>query len=96
MVAPRDHASDRDALTPAMPGRRAAGSRLMSREGASPARAFLTALVLYATITGQSPLNLPALPQFPVATAMQERLRDIAAEAVQTTRPRMWCSGDVI
>ena len=32
----------------------------------APAGAFLAALVLYATITGLSPLDLPALPQYPV------------------------------
>jgi hypothetical protein len=60
----------------------------------SPAGAFLAALVLYATITGLSPLDLPALPQFPVNTATQATLRGIAAETVQTVPPRMWCPGD--
>jgi hypothetical protein len=36
----------------------------------APAGAFLAALVLYATITGLSPLDLPALPQFPVSAAV--------------------------
>ena len=62
----------------------------------APAGAFLAALVLYATITGSSPLNLPALPQYPVSPAVQEVLRGIAAETVQTVPPRMWCPGDVI
>jgi len=61
-----------------------------------PAGAFLTALVLYATITGQSPLTLPTLTQYPVAGSVQETLRGIAAEAVQTTPPRQWCPGDVL
>ena len=60
----------------------------------APAGAFLAALVLYATITGQSPLDLPALPQYPVDTAVQETLRGIAAETVQTVPPRMWCPAD--
>jgi hypothetical protein len=61
-----------------------------------PAGAFLTALVLYATITGQSPLDLPPMPQYPVELSLQETLRGIAAETVQTIPPRMWCPGDAI
>jgi hypothetical protein len=62
----------------------------------APAGAFLAALVLYATITGHSPLDLPALPQYPVDVSLQATLRAIAAETVQTVPPRMWCPGDVI
>jgi hypothetical protein len=62
----------------------------------APAGAFLAALVLYATITGLSPLDLPALPQYPVDVATQATLRGIAAETVQTVPPRMWCPGDAI
>jgi hypothetical protein len=62
----------------------------------APAGAFLAALVLYATITGQSPLNLPAFPQFPVDASLQATLRGIAAETVQMVPPRMWCPGDAI
>ena len=62
----------------------------------APAGAFLAALVLYATITGLSPLDLPSLPQYPVSVSMQATLRGIAAETVQTVPPRMWCPGDVI
>ena len=61
----------------------------------APAGAFLAALVLYATITGQSPLDLPTLPQYPVDATVQETLRGIAAETVQTVPPRMWCPEDV-
>jgi hypothetical protein len=60
----------------------------------APAGAFLAALVLYATITGQSPLDLPPLPQYPVDVSLQEQLRGIAAETVQTVPPRMWCPLD--
>ncbi|HEY7639796.1 MAG TPA: hypothetical protein VH814_08735 [Steroidobacteraceae bacterium] len=62
----------------------------------SPAGAFLAALVLYATITGQSPQDLPALTRYPVDAAVQEELRGIAAETVQTVPPRMWCPADAI
>jgi len=60
----------------------------------APMGAFLSALVLYATITGQSPLNLPAFPQYPVSAASQAMLRGVVAETIQTTPPRMWCPGD--
>jgi hypothetical protein len=62
----------------------------------APAGAFLAALVLYATITGLSPLEVPPLPQYPVSTSIQATLRGIAAETVQTVPPRMWCPGDLI
>jgi hypothetical protein len=62
----------------------------------APAGAFLAALVLYATITGQSPLDLPPLPQIPVDASLQATLRGIAAETVQMVPPRMWCPGDAI
>jgi hypothetical protein len=60
----------------------------------APAGAFLAALVLYATITGLSPLDVPPLPRYPVDLSMQATLRGIAAETVQTVAPRMWCPGD--
>ena len=62
----------------------------------APAGAFLAALVLYATITGLSPLDLPPLRQYPVDDSLQETLRGIAAETVQTVPPRMWCPADAI
>jgi hypothetical protein len=62
----------------------------------SEAGAFLAALVLYATITGLSPLDLPPLPQFPVSASLQATLREVAAETVLTVPPRMWCPGDAI
>lgn len=61
-----------------------------------PAGAFLSALVLYATITGKSPLDLPTLPRYPIAASVQQTLRGIAAETLQTVPPRMWCPGDVV
>jgi hypothetical protein len=59
------------------------------------AGAFLAALLLFATITGNSPMDVPALPvQFPVDSATQAQLREIAAETVQTWPPRAWCPSD--
>lgn len=78
------------ARDPALPLHAADGNH------AAPAGTFLAALVLYATITGQSPLNLPAFSQYPVDPALQATLRGIAAETVQTVPPRMWCPGDAI
>lgn len=61
----------------------------------APAGAFLAALVLYATITGLSPLDLPPLQQYPIDVSLQATLRGIAAETVQTVPPRMWCPADL-
>jgi hypothetical protein len=60
----------------------------------APNGAFLAALILFATITGGSPLSLPSLPQYPVDDATQAFLRGIAAETVQTWPPRAWCPSD--
>ncbi|MEO8102650.1 MAG: hypothetical protein ABI790_08995 [Betaproteobacteria bacterium] len=60
----------------------------------APAGAFLTALVLYATITGLSPADLPTLSQPSVDAPIQLQLRGIATETVQTIAPRLWCPGD--
>lgn len=60
----------------------------------NPAGAFLAALILFATITGGSPADLPPFPQFSVDVPTQELLRAIAAETVQVWPPRAWCPGD--
>jgi hypothetical protein len=60
----------------------------------APAGAFLAALILYATITGASPLDLPALPQYPVDAGTQSLLRAIADETVRMVPPRLWCPTD--
>jgi hypothetical protein len=60
----------------------------------APAGAFLAALVLYATTTGSSPLDLPVLAQLNVDAGTQAAMRAIAAETVATIPPRQWCSGD--
>jgi hypothetical protein len=60
---------------------------------ANAAGAFLTALVLYATVTGASPRELPALPGgLPVQK--QAQLRQLAAEALQADAPRLHCPQD--
>jgi len=51
-------------------------------------------LVLYATITRLSPLDVPPLQQYPVDVSLQETPRGIAAETVQTVPPRTWRPGD--
>lgn len=60
----------------------------------SPAGAFLTALVLQATMTGVSPLDLPALPGIGVDDGTQALLRAVAADAVADWPPRAWCPDD--
>ena len=73
------------------------GSRARQRaigNHSAPAGAFLAALVLYATITRLSPLDVPPLQQYPVDVSLQETPRGIAAETVQTVPPRTWRPGD--
>lgn len=60
----------------------------------SPAGAFLAALILFATITGDSPLAVPPLPQLGVDVATQALLREVAEETVQVWPPRAWCPAD--
>jgi len=60
----------------------------------SPAGAFLASLVLMATITGSSPLDVPVLPEFGVDAATQALLRVAADDTVQAWPPRTWCPDD--
>lgn len=60
----------------------------------APAGAFLAALVMYATMSGRSPADLPNFSQFAVNAATQTELRGIAAETVQLVPPHQWCPGD--
>jgi len=60
----------------------------------SPAGAFLTALVLLATITGASPLDMPPLAESGVDEATQPLLRAVAADTVRDWPPRAWCPDD--
>ncbi len=60
----------------------------------APAGAFLAALVLYATVIGLSPLDLPLLSEFPVGDEAQTTLRAIADETVRMVPPRLWCPED--
>lgn len=56
--------------------------------------AYLAALVLYTTLTGELPRNLPAITGSAVDANTQEFLRGIATEAVQSVSPRLWCPAD--
>ena len=60
----------------------------------SPAGAYLTALVLYATLTGGAPSALPDLPLAGVSAETQGRLRGIASETVAAIAPRTDCPND--
>ncbi len=62
----------------------------------APPGAFLASLILYATITGALPSSLPALPITDVDADVQEKLRGVATEMVQTIAPRLWCPADPI
>jgi hypothetical protein len=57
------------------------------------AGAYLTALVLYATVTGASPRALPDLSNG-VPSTLQEQLRQVAADTVQSFPPRQFCPAD--
>jgi hypothetical protein len=88
-VAPIPQAFDRAALLfPSIILHSADGNH------SSPAGAFLAALVLYATLTGLSPLDLPMLPGFPVDAATQASLRAVADAEVLALSPRIWCPAD--
>lgn len=60
----------------------------------APAGAFLAALVLYATITDLSPLDLPHFQQFAIDAHTQELLRAIADETVRMIPTHQYCPGD--
>ncbi len=61
---------------------------------ARPAGAMLAAMMIAATLTGQSPLTFPTLSQRPVDAATQAQLRAFAAETIQVVSPRTWCPSD--
>ncbi|WP_349741876.1 hypothetical protein [Roseateles cavernae] len=61
---------------------------------AAPAGAYLTALMLYTTLTGASPLALPTLANNGVPAEQQALLRQVAADAAAATAPRQHCPGD--
>jgi len=59
----------------------------------APAGAHLAALMLYATITGASPLALPAVGS-DIDAAVQGQLRQVAADTAQAFPPRQHCPAD--
>lgn len=61
---------------------------------AAPAGSYLTALMLYTTITGASPLALPDSDNG-VPPAVQAQLRQVAADTAQAVPPRQHCPRDV-
>ncbi len=69
--------------------------RLHSSDGnhALESGAFLTALVLYASITGASPRKLPDLDNG-VAQQVQAQLRAAAADTLQAVPARTHCPDD--
>jgi hypothetical protein len=58
---------------------------------AARAGAYLTALILAATITGASPQTVPYLPQFGVSFDTQIHLREVAARTTATVPPQPGC-----
>jgi hypothetical protein len=57
--------------------------------------AFLAALVLYSTITGESPLGLPYFSQVPVSAEVQANIRKVVDDQVQLVSPRLYCPNDI-
>ena len=60
----------------------------------APAGAFLASLVLFATITGLAPADLPDVAAPDVDADTQLKLRGIANETVQAVALRLWCPAD--
>ena len=60
----------------------------------NPTGALLTALILEATITGVSPLDMPALAGYGVDADTQDKLRAVADDTVQAWPPRAHCPDD--
>lgn len=70
---------------------------LHARDGnhSAPPGAHLTALMLYATLTGRSALDLAEVPgDFGVSPAEQAQLRQVAADTAQRIAPRLHCPDD--
>ena len=62
---------------------------------ANEAGAQLAALMLYASITGQSPRALPTLAGA-VDAQTQQRLRQVAGDTLQSYPPRQYCPADAL
>ncbi len=56
--------------------------------------AFLAALVLYSTLTGESPLGLPTLTQYGFSADLQASLRKVADDQIRLVSPSLYCPGD--
>jgi hypothetical protein len=63
---------------------------------AAPPGSFLAALVLYATVIGNSPATLPTFQINGVDADTQDKLRIIAAETVLAVAPRAFCPNDPV
>ncbi len=76
---------------------RISGVRLHDDDGnhSAPNGAFLAALMLYATLTGNTPQALPELASFGVDSATQAKLRAVADEQVKLLSPRLYCPNEV-
>ena len=59
-----------------------------------PPGAFLASLILYATMTGGSPLELPTIAGLNIDADVQAKLRGVASETLQAHAPRLWCPAD--
>jgi len=77
-------------------GMRYPGLVLLDADGnhSAPPGAFLAALVLYGTLTGSSPLALPALDGVGVDAAVQANLRAVADDQLKLLSARLYCPHD--
>ncbi len=61
---------------------------------AAPAGAHLSALVLFASLTGVSPNNLPTVTLSDIPASVQTQLKQVAADTVQAFDTRTYCPAD--
>lgn len=72
------------------------GLELYAADGnhAAPAGAHLSALILFATLTSVPPNSLPTLSPSDIPAAVQEQLKQVVTDTVQTLAPRTHCLAD--
>ncbi|MES2948910.1 MAG: hypothetical protein V4858_10260 [Pseudomonadota bacterium] len=63
---------------------------------AAAAGAHLTALVLFTTLTGLSPSQVPSFAQSNVPANVQAQLKTVATDAASATAPRVYCPTDKV
>jgi hypothetical protein len=62
----------------------------------APAGAYLTALILYAMVTGNASVDVSDLPIVGVDSTTQAQLRAVASETINAISPRIGCPNDTL